>query len=100
MSLLPRLSTYDEDDESFNLRHTVASSARLRDGDVVFLTDLDWLGFERPETASVAVTTAVSAFTSVTRLIQLLAPDALGRATEFIYINIHLRSVVIFRKGE
>ena len=65
--LLSNFALWDEDDESFNLRYSVATSADFGDGDVVFLAYFNGFWFERPRPAETATSIATSA--SVTRIL-------------------------------
>jgi hypothetical protein len=69
LALPTLLCSSHEDDETVNLRNAVAAPADLGNSNVILLSDLNWLGFEGPESAasSTAATTAVSP-SSETRL--------------------------------
>jgi len=71
-------SSWDEDDETFDLRYSIAASADLSDGNIVFLAHFDRLRFERPWTTEATTSVATSAF--VTYIFS--TPSALLRWTE------------------
>jgi hypothetical protein len=69
LSLPALLCAGHKDDETVNLCDAVAAPADLGNGNVILLSDLNWLWLEGPKTASTrAATAAAIASSSETRL--------------------------------
>ncbi|MGQ9719669.1 MAG: hypothetical protein ACUVWK_07540 [Nitrososphaerales archaeon] len=64
---LSNFGSGDEDDESFDLRYSVSTSADFGDGDIVLLAYFDRCRSERPRSAETASSITTSA--SVTRIL-------------------------------
>ncbi len=65
--LLSYFALGNEDNESFDLRYSVPTSANFSNADVVFLAYFDRFGSEGPRPAETA--TSIAASTSVTRIL-------------------------------